>query len=192
MRDYHKYADQELTVLLSEGDHAAFTEIYKRYWVFLFRHARRMLHDDDEAGDVVQEIFTQVWRKSTEIQFNISLRSYLYTAVRNKTIDTINRTRLAANYLASLEDFIDQGEYVTDDQIRHNEFAALIDREISLLPHDVREAFELSRNANLSYKEIARELSLSDDAVKKRISKALKILRIKFGASIIILLNALP
>ncbi|MBE9599843.1 RNA polymerase sigma factor [Pedobacter sp. MC2016-24] len=188
----HKSSDQELMVLLKAKDHAAFTEIYNRYWAILFRHARRMLHDEDEAADVVQEIFTQIWKKSADIQITTTLSSYLYTTVRNKTIDMINRGRLAKNYLASLDSFIDHGQYVTDDQVRYNEFAALIDQEISKLPQNIRETFQLSRKTNLSYKEIATEMNISDDSVKKRISKALKILRVKFGASIIILVNIFP
>ena len=184
-RQPNTLSDQELLSLLRGGDHAAFTEIYHRYWALLYRNAIKMLHDDDEATDVVQEIFTGLWEKAPELLEYNSLSSYLYACVRNKIINQINRSKLKVNYLNSLQSFLDSGEYITDNMVRERELTEVIEKEIALLPAKMRMVFELSRKGNLSYKEIAREIEISEETVKKQVHNAIKILRSKLGSFIV-------
>jgi RNA polymerase sigma-70 factor (family 1) len=181
MENYSEYTDIELYILLKQGDHTAFTEIYNRYWAVLFRHARRMLYDDDDAGDIIQDVFTNLYTNAAQNELT-SLRGYLYAAVRNRVLDKIRRNKLTETYLHSLGEYLEKGVTSTEDQVSYNELSALIDREIAQLPKKMREAFELSRKLNLSYKEIAIEMNTSDETVKKQISRALKRLRLKFNS----------
>jgi RNA polymerase sigma-70 factor (ECF subfamily) len=189
MVKYDELSDLQLASLLGESDHRAYTEIYKRYWAVLFRHSRRMLQDDEAAKDVVQDIFIMLWAKGSVVVLNTSLSAFLYSAVRNKVFDLIDRNKVKGNYLASLEKFIDSGEFTTDNQVLEKEIAAIIEKEIAFLPAKMREVFELSRKSNLSYKEIAVKMDITDHTVKKQMSNALKILRFKFDSlfSIIII-----
>ncbi|WP_442591835.1 RNA polymerase sigma factor [Pedobacter sp. AW31-3R] len=173
--------DHELSLLLKQGNEQAYSEIYTRYWPLLFRHSYRMLADEDQAMDVVQDIFTSLWLNREAIDFKISLSAYLYTAARNRTVNVINKSKLQLTYMESLQKFIDQGAYVTDELVRYNELSAEIEAEISKLPPRMREIFELRRNAGLSYKQIATQLGLSDETVKTQVARALKVLRTKFG-----------
>lgn len=182
MFKYNGLSDSELIGLLRSGDHAAYTEIYQRYWPILFRHARKMLRDDDEATDVIQEVFTAFWSKSAELILTVSLSSYLYSSTRNKVIDLVNRNKLKNNYLGSLQAFIDKGEFITDNAVREHELSNQIESEIARLPKKMREIFELSRKKNLSYKQIADEIEISEGTVKKQISNAIKILKMKLGS----------
>jgi RNA polymerase sigma-70 factor (family 1) len=174
---HRSLTDQELTALLQNGDQLAFTEIYNRYWEILFKHARRMLHEDDEAQDVVQDIFAVLWTNRATLNLRSSLSSYLYSAVRNKIINLINHDKIKNNYLSSLERFIDHGSSITDQLILEKELAQSIEREVSSLPEKMREAFELSRKSSLSYKEISEKMHISENTVKKHISNAIRILR---------------
>src|ERR1700748_2662199 len=168
MYQYNDLSDNELAGLLNTGDHFAYTEIYKRYWPLMFRHARKMLRDDDEATDIVQEIFLTLWSKF-DIQYKTSISSYLYTATRNKVIDSINRNKLKNLYLDSLNNLIDRGELITDNAILEKELTERIEKEIASLPKKMRQIFELSRKRNLSHKEIADITSLTEGTVKKQI-----------------------
>lgn len=179
--EYRKCSDQELVVLLKQQDHGSFTEIYKRYWAVLFRHARKMLSDDDEAGDIVQDIFTLLWTKALEIEISSSLSSYLYSSVRHKVFTRMNRSKLKAAHLDSLEDFIEKGVYSTDEWLQEKELTASIESEVARLPRKMREIFELSRKEHLSYQQIADRLQITDHTVRKQISNALKVLKTKFG-----------
>lgn len=181
MAAFNEMNDWELLALLRAGKHAAYVVIYKRYWAILFRHALKMLKDDEEAKDVVQDVFTVLWTKGADLNVNVNLSSFLYSAIRNRVLDLIAKNKVRGNYLAQLDRFIDNGSFSTDDLIREKELAANIEAEIAHLPTKMREVFELSRKANFSYKQIAQELGISDNTVKKQINNALKILKLKFG-----------
>ncbi|WP_207420290.1 RNA polymerase sigma factor [Desertivirga brevis] len=184
MLKYKNLSDKEIFEQLKKADRTAFSEIYERYWGILFRHARRMLQDDNEAKDLVQDVFATLWAGAPEITLTSSLSAYLYASVRNKVFNLIERGKVKQNYQASLENFILAGEYTTDNAILEKELARRIEAEIKLLPPKMREVFELSRKHHLSYREIAWELKISENTVKKQINKALTSLRLKISVII--------
>lgn len=181
MSDFKSQTDAELVVLLKDGIHGAFAEIYARYQGILYVHACKMLKDEDEAEDIVQEIFVYLWANHTQICFRSSLSAYLYSAVRYKFFDLLDHRKVRLDYAESLSNFIDTGVTVTDHYIREKELAQLIENEIALLPPKMREVFELSRKAYLSHKEIAKKLNLSEKTVKNQVNNALRELRLKLG-----------
>lgn len=178
---YSKLIDGELIRLLNNCDELAYTEIYNRYWALLYSHARRILRDDEEAMDVVQDVFTVLWRKAPELTDIVSLKAYLYSATKNKTLNTINKSKQKDDYLTSLASFIEEGEFTTDNQVAFNEFVEQVEREVANLPPRMREVFGLSRKLGFSHKQIAEELNITDHTVKKTINRALKILRTQFS-----------
>lgn len=182
MANYKAHTDVELTAFLAEGDNAAFAEIYNRYWVVLYSHARKMTRDDDLAKDVVQDVFISLWDKVAETEFSFSLKAYLYATVRNRILNLYDKEKVKSKYLSSLEDFDRSGENVTDYRLRETLLAEHIDREILQLPGKMREIFEMSRKLNMTYKEISEQLDISDKTVKKQMSNAIKILRVKLGS----------
>lgn len=185
MAYYQQYSDLELVSLISLDDGLAFAEIYQRYRGVLFLHAYRILGNEEEAKDVLQELFTTVWDKRNSLALKTSLSAYLYTSIRNRIFDYLAHKKVEEKYISSLARFIEEGECVTDQQVRERELGELIEKEIASLPPKMREVFELSRKENLSYQDIARELNISDKTVKKQVSNALHILREKLDIAFI-------
>lgn len=183
MTNYSQHNDQALITLLKEGDELAFAELHCRYKAVLFLHTYRMLRNEDEAKDIIQEVFTTLWTRRNDIPAIASLASYLYSAARNKVLDSIARKKTEQKYMRSLALFLEEGENITEKELREKELARLIEREVSRLPARMREIFELSRYENLSYKEIAEALNISDKTVKKQVSNALVILRKKLDVA---------
>lgn len=179
MVSWNNVSDAELLTRLTDDDHAAFAEMYERYKGVLFSHAFKILKDEDEAKDVVQELFATIWIRRNEISIKTTLSAYLYTSTRNRVLDMIAHQSVQDRYLNSLSEFIEKGEWVTDEQMREKELTELIDKEIAQLPAKMRQVFELSRYQEYSYNEIATELQISDKTVKKQVHNALQILRRK-------------
>lgn len=177
MTDYQSFTDQELTALLKNGDHSAFTEIYHRYKRLLYTHAYQRLRDEAEVDDIIHELFATLWLKRDSIQFNTNLSGYLYTAVRNRILDYVAHQKVAATYRSSFAGFLNQSENFTDFLLREKQLSALIDKEIAALPIKMRAVFELSRRENLSHEEIATRLGITKKTVKSQVNNALKILR---------------
>jgi RNA polymerase sigma-70 factor (ECF subfamily) len=188
MSNYSSYGDSELTDLLKSGDQAAFTEIYDRYMGVLYLHALKLLKDEHEAEDIIHELFLSLWTKASELNFNTPLANYLYRSVKNRVFNALNHQKIKTNHLESLQSYIDAGHYQTDEAILAAELAREIEIEIAQMPARMREVFELSRKANLSHREIANELGISDKTVKKQINNAIKLLRVKFNSLLFSLL----
>jgi len=181
MQAVRALSDQELVLLLKEGDHAAFTEIYDRFKAVLYAHLYNKLRSRDDAKDILQEIFTQLWNRRKEVEVKVSLSAYLYGAVRNRVLKHIGRKQLNNKYFDSILAFCEEEVGETDHLIRERQLSALIEKEIDNLPERMREVFILSRKYNLSHKEIAEQLGIAESTVTKQVKNALKVLRTRLG-----------
>jgi RNA polymerase sigma-70 factor (family 1) len=182
MAVYKDYSDAELAALLKQADERAFTEIYRRYSMLIYYRVNQMLRDPEAAKDIVQEIFMNLWDKTENVQEQANLAGYLYVAGRNKVLKLIEKGRVRSDYVASIARFASEVSTATLDEIDERAIALVIEKEIANLPPKMREVFELSRNGNLSHKEIAEQLHISDKTVKKQISNAIRILKPKLNA----------
>lgn len=183
---YSKLSDQELTALLKEGDQTAFAMIYQRYYRVLFIHALKKLQDEEEAKDIIQELFTTLWVKRETVLQDTNFTAFLYTIVRNRVLDYYAHKTVSTKYIDSLQQFLDKDPIAADDGIHEKELLEFIQTEIAALPPKMREVFQLSRNENLSHKEIADKLGISEQTVSKQVSNALKTLRQKMGPALFI------
>jgi RNA polymerase sigma-70 factor (ECF subfamily) len=129
----------------------------------------------------VHELFAQLWNKRKDLNISTNLTGYLYTGIRNKILDQFSRQQVRNKYINSLQGFLESNYNVTDHRIREKQLTELINKGISDLPDKMREIFELSRKNSLSHKQIAVQLNLSEQTVKKQINNALRILRTKLG-----------
>jgi RNA polymerase sigma-70 factor (family 1) len=182
MPGYKDLRDVELVALLKAGEERAFTEAYDRYSMMHYYRVNQMLRDSEASKDIVQEIFMALWDKPQNIQENANLAGYLYVAGRNKVLKLIEKGRVRNDYIASIARFASEVSTATLDEIDEQAIAAIIEKEIQNLPSKMREVFELSRKANLSHKEIAEHLNISDKTVKKQINNVIKILKPKLTA----------
>ncbi len=173
--------DSELAVLLKTGNREAFAEIYNRYKGLLYIHAYRKLWSEEEADDIVHDLFAALWDKHAELDINWHLSGYLYTATRNRIFKFIARKETASAYITSITESINEGHCITDHLVRENQLTELIEKEIANLPPKMRLVFEMSRKSHLSHREIAEQLDLSEETVKKHVHHALKILKMKLG-----------
>ncbi|WP_316835411.1 RNA polymerase sigma-70 factor [Pedobacter nutrimenti] len=181
MSDYRKLTDQELIILLKQGDQLAYTQIYDRYQTLLFLHAIKKVREEEDAKDIVQEIFADLWIRKEELSLQCTLSAYLYTCVRNKFVNLLQHKEVRMRYSVSFQSFIDENTVGSDLLIREKQLASLIEKEISALPVKMQKIFVLSRREHKSYKEIAAQLNVSEETVRKQVKNALKILRIKLG-----------
>lgn len=181
MHSYNQLSDNELAFLLTRDDQRAFTEIYNRFYGLLFIHASRRLNDEEEAKDLVQQLFEALWLKRMQISPEGNLSAYLYAAIRNRVLDVFAHQKIASKYTDSLGRFQDEDHALADHGVREKQMAALIEREIEALPPKMREIFILSRREDKSHREIALELGISELTVKTQVKNALKILRSRLG-----------
>ncbi len=181
MPDHKTLSDAQLFSLLCNGDHQAYTEIYDRYSGLLYIHAYKRIRNREEARDLIHELFTVLWIKRDQILLKTELSSYLYRSVRNRVIDLVNHSKIQTKYISFLEGGLHNGSDITDHTVRMKELSQLIEKEVAALPEKMKQVFILSRNQQLSHKEISEELDISEVTVRKQINNALKVLRPKLS-----------
>ena len=133
MTDFSKFTDHELAAILKEGNPLAYTEIFDRYKVVLYKHAFQMLNSQEEANDVIQDVFLALWDKRDTINLKTSLSAYLYSSVRNRIFDLISHQKVISRYIDSIRDFITEGSYTADAQVREKQLANIIVHKIKEL-----------------------------------------------------------
>ena len=178
--------ERSLILRLIEGDEDAFCELYATYKNRLIYFAMRFLKSREYAEDVFQDAFTVVWQSRRFINPDASFSSYLYTIMRNRIL---NQLRNAANEEKLKESILSQALDYTEDTKREvmlNDLKSLISHALQQLTPRQREIFEISREAQLSHKEIADKLGISVNTVQEHISTSLKLIRtylIKYSGS---------
>lgn len=168
-------------LLLKDGDKNAFNEIYERHWQRMAEYVLRVIKSQDEAQDIVQEIFVSIWRRRETIEIKGSLVAYLLKSARNLSLKYIEKNLHKENFYHSLSTHLADVQLLKLTPIEVKEMEEQLERAIDALPSKMREVFRLSRFENKSYKEIAAELGIAETTVKKQINNALKIIRSQFG-----------
>ncbi|PPL03403.1 RNA polymerase sigma factor [Parapedobacter indicus] len=161
------------------ADEQLFSDIYDHYWERLFRYVIRILPDEDDVADVLQETFVTFWELRNQLERVKSVKSYLFTIARNLAFKRFRERAKEADFADRLVRHYGEADESTAESLYGKELNEWFDREVERLPERMREVVVLSRKEQLSYKEIAERLNISDQTVKKQISKSLKLLRLK-------------
>ena len=162
-----------------------FDSIYVNNFSRLFLFAKEYVLFDEEAENIVQDIFLMLWEKKDILRVDVSLTAYLFTLVKNKCIDFLRHRMVEQIYSENI-----QQEYNEELNVKlfalesfdHNfsseeQIEILLRNAIDKLPERCRLIFIKSRIEGQKYKEIAEELNLSVNTVEGQISIALKKLR---------------
>lgn len=134
--------------------------------------------DVDTSKEIVQEVFINLWNKRDSITSERSVKSYLYTSVKNRCFNWLRDHKKFRSHVLDFE-IEDHDTIFERDDLESQEIKKRIEDAMEKLPDRCREIFELSRFEDLKYREIAERLGLSVKTVEVQVSKALKILRVE-------------
>lgn len=169
--------ERELVIRLIDGDEDAFCELYAAYKNRLLYFAMKFVKSREFAEDIFQDAFTVVWQSRRFINPDASFSSYLYTIVRNRILnqlrDMSNEDQLKEYILSQAVDTSND----TKSEILLNDLKEIIGRALEQLTPRQREVFKMSRDLQLSHKEIADALGVSVNTVQEHISVSLKVIR---------------
>lgn len=169
---------EDLADRVKLGDEQAFELLYRIYYLNLCRFANKFLHDPEEAKEVAQEVFINIWEEREDINSEESLQAYLFKITRNKSLNKLRKRKVVSKYIEILKlVYIDHTHYSSHESLMAKELKDEISNAIDKLPDKCKRVFELSRIEGLKYHEISRVLDISVKTVEAQISKALQILR---------------
>ncbi len=163
-----------------------FETLFKTHFQHLCNFAQNYVSDIETSKEIVQNAYIKIWENKTNINANKSIKSYLFTSVKNQCLNYIrDNKKFRSNILdVDIADY-DISFEETEEKI---EIEKKVNETLEKLPPKCRQIFELSRFENLKYKEIAEKLKISQKTVEAQMSKALKIFREDFKNIIKILI----
>src|SRR5690606_32656847 len=186
--DQEASSDEALILRIKQGDKEAYAVFYERHRTAMYLSAYHLLRDDEDARDAVQELIVSVWQHADRIDSKSNIKGYLYTVLRNRILTAMSRSKYLDGYINSLLAFEQQSVSTTEETVLARELAQLLEKKVSQLPPKMREVYELSWNDNLSNREIAERLSISEGTVKQHKHQAMRMLRAKLQRLVSILL----
>jgi RNA polymerase sigma-70 factor (ECF subfamily) len=178
---------QELLVRLKNGDMLAFDRVYELYSHKLFSFVFRILKNEDEANDIVQEVFVKIWESRAKLGDYQLLNSYIFTIAYNNSINLIRKRINSNKYLDHLKNAsVIQISPAAISDIEFNELNNQAEKLIANLPERQKQVYLLHREDGLTYAEIAERLNISKNTVENHMVKALKYLRKNMDNSLLI------
>jgi RNA polymerase sigma-70 factor (ECF subfamily) len=180
-------ADAELMLRVKRGDRPAFDLLMERWRQPVIHFVFRTLPDADEAEDLAQAVFVQLWRTAGRYQPSARFSTFLFTIARNLCLNELRRrSRHPTQSLdspgsdeegPSERQFPDIRQVPADIASQHGELTAKVDEALADLPEKQRTALSLCRDGELSYEEIADVLGTSLQATKSLIHRARETLK---------------
>jgi RNA polymerase sigma-70 factor (family 1) len=169
--------EKTLLTRFREGDQDAFTVIFNTYYKDLVLFAMNFTRIPEIAEEIVQDTFVRFWDERRTITIDRSLKSWLLRCVQNRCIDWIRQKKIRKKYNDEVATTLETFEYNTDNYVINSELEDIFKIALGKLSPEVYEAYCLSRNKGLKYKDIAAKQKVSERTVEVRIGKALTLLR---------------
>jgi RNA polymerase sigma-70 factor (ECF subfamily) len=172
---YNSYTDNELTTLLQESNEAAFTEIYNRYWQQLFFVAHKRLSSAEDAKEIIQTVFFNLWQKREKLQIQ-SLPLYLAGMTRFAIYRFFGNEKRRSNILRTFQQT--ESHKVTESfDIDNKQLLEILTQLTSELPEKYRIIFIQHKLLDRPLEEVAEILGVSSRTAEGYVSKVMEIMR---------------
>ncbi len=167
--------DEELFKLIKENNSKAFKQLFEKYYSRLCHFSHRYVKSTDLSKEVVSEVFVNIWLNRDKLNINTSLKSYLYKATRNRSINYVIKEQKYWENL-DINDF--ENNLTTNnspnDILDLKELEKIVESIVKKLPPRRQLVFRLNRIDGLTNKEIAELLSISTNTVQNHMIKAME------------------
>ena len=180
-------AAQECLARLRTGDERAFELLFRGHAAALCAFAFSYVRSRETAEEIVQDLFCWIWEQRFTIEMPHGMRAWLFTAVRNRSLNALRNSRVEFSIHERLtrEARTQSGPVRPDAELSARELAAAVARVVAAMPVRCREVFTLVREQQLSHADTASVLGISPKTVEIHMTRALAILRAELGAWIL-------
>jgi RNA polymerase sigma-70 factor, ECF subfamily len=174
-----RLSDDELMESLARGDREAYGVLLQRYWARLVVYAAEIVDGQDQAQDVAQDTFIQLWRYRERWVTAGNVGAYLYRITRNLALNAVRQERASARRIErSAERNVNPPSPTTpEESLDEALLRQHVEAALNALPERRREVFILARFHGLSHEEIATAMEISRQTVANQMSLALSQLQ---------------
>ncbi|MBA7533622.1 hypothetical protein ES705_25863 [subsurface metagenome] len=179
MGDKTKNTDRLLITSLKKGDITSFDKLFTKYSEKLYLFAVGYLKKQEDAEGLVQEVFIKVWEKRIELREDLSFKSFLFTIAYNTIVDHFRKWSKEEECLEHFRKTLDLYHNEPEKKVEYSDLEELA------LPPKRKLIYQLSRQEELTNKEIAERLKISIKTVEYHMSLALKFLKEQLGKELL-------
>jgi RNA polymerase sigma-70 factor, ECF subfamily len=170
--------EQSLVERIRLGDAGAFDALFRSFYGQLCTFAFRYVRSNEDAEDVVQDVFAAIWQRRSAWNVEGNVRAYLFGAVRNRALRRSEQlARHEKRSVLSFDVVLEAGGAPVDRQIEDEEVEANVRAAMATLPDRSREVVVLRWQHQMTYPEIARTMGISVKGVENQLARATKKLR---------------
>lgn len=168
------HTDRNLVELLQQGDKQAFKVLFDKYGTRLYQFALKYLREKEDAEDLLNEVFLKIWENRQTLRSNSSFQAYLFTIAYNNIRQRFLKKSREEKYIQVFAEEYIISSTLDDDRLDYGLFVKKINEVIDLLPPRRQEIFILSYKEEKKNSQIAEDLGLSEQFIKKQLSIARK------------------
>lgn len=159
---------------IRKGNEEVFHALFEHYYPKLLQFANNFIYDKDICKDHVQEVFMALWDQRETLSI-MSLKSYLFTAIRNKSLTYLRNMGIKDKHNVHLIEFF--FETHDEDILEDSDILLQVKNAVNELPSEMKRIFQLKYAHDLTMNEIAEDLNISVSTVKTQLSRARQKLR---------------
>lgn len=185
MDDLPLIQEKQLVTALQQGKVHAFDALFHHYNQKLYRFAFSLLKNDEDAKEIVQEVFCRIWQKRKDVDSSKSFKSFLFTISYNLTLDMLRLRLKESAYRKSVEHYFNDNPVRQENKVDYETIEKQLEKAVEELPQKRRLIYRLSREEGLSQKEIAAQLCITTKTVENHMTLALRHIRKRLGKEII-------
>lgn len=177
MTDLSAYDEKGLLLQLKQGSEHAFEKIYTLYSARLYGNLLKLVKLEEEAKEILQDVFLKIWKEREHIDTEKSFRSYLFKIAENKVYDFFRKAARDKKKEVALMAIASPGYELAEEFLLTDQNAAILREAIESLPPQRQQVFRLCKLEGKSYKEVSELLGISTSTVSDHIVKATKSVR---------------
>ena len=177
MRKPYYQDERELLLKISKGDEDAFNKMVEVYTPMIYATALAYIKIVESAEDTTQEVFYKVWKNRTKLTEVESLKDYLFIITRNEVLSSLRKKGPSYPLGEHLDNTLKEKNLCPGDTLSHRQLQQTLQKAVTMLPPQQKQAYLLSREEGLQHNEIAEKMNLSRNTVKNHIIAALNFIR---------------
>lgn len=174
---YESDNSQELLQRLKADDQSAIKEIFHNYYGLVYKTTAQLCNDAQIAEDLCQNVFTNFWRKRHTLHIKGPIAPYIKRMAVNEALAWLKKQKRMPIDEVEEQNLPPILTADADEQYMYGEMKQVIGQAIEKLPPRCQTVFKLSRYEEMTYKEISKEMDITEKTVENQMGRALKLLR---------------
>lgn len=175
--------ESELLAQIANGDQRAFTVLFDHYERYVYAYGRKLTRSDEQAVEVVQDVFLKLWLNREKLSTVENFGAYLNRVAKNHALNVLRDIAQNARSIQALQLVSSELDDSTGRQLDYNETNRLLTEALDSLPPQQRLVYKLCHMEGLKYEAAAEQLQISPRTVQAHMGAALKAIREHFKAN---------